>query len=395
MKTKIVAILAAAVMLFDLPFAGYQKQAKASLAKRYFPLNVGNSWTYTNYFVEPNEPNEPNEPPPPPPPPWPPPPPIVEFTFTITGTEEIDGHTYYIFNDHWNIFPPPPNGDGYEPTIGLETLFRYDPVTDTIIMSPHGGTPQIIRYNFTGGEWNAGSPLEWCRLKPGYVTCEVPAREFSDCIKFELGEFYTQPGKYTYGEYMAPNVGIIKYVIPGSGPSEGKEVTFKLKNYTIIPQPAIYATIDLEPDVFEVKVEAHKKPKKPGKPKWEYLRAFIELPADVNVADVNTATVNLCLNDTILAAAESPLIVENTLDVLFRLDPENVGAILGLEVTKVKVDECRIKVTAAFVPSQPIDLIELTVSGDMLYPGSFTGTDAVRVMLDKVDKHEGEEVDDE
>jgi hypothetical protein len=91
--------------------------------------------------------------------------------------------------------------------------------------------------------------------------------------------------------------------------------------------------------------------------------------------------VNLCLNDTILAAAESPLIVDNILDVLFRLDPHNVGAILGLEVTKVKVDECRIEVTTSAAPSQHIDLIELTVSGDFLYPGSFTGTDTVRAML--------------
>jgi hypothetical protein len=366
------------IIMVVLTLAGYQKQAKAGLAKRYFPLNVGNSWTYTNYFAE--EPNVPG-PGPAPPPPWPPPPPIVELTFTIIGTEEIDGHTYYVFNDHWNIFPPPPNGDGYEPTIGLKTLFRCDPTADRVIMRLRGSTIERIRYDFMGGEWNAGSPLEWCRLKPGYVTCEVPAGEFSDCIKFELGEFYTQPGKYTYGEYMAPNVGIIKYVIPGSGLSEGKEVTFKLKNYTIIPQPAIDVTIDLAPDLFEVKVEAHKKPKKPRKPKGEFLRAFIELPADISVADVNAATVNLCLNDITLATAESPLIVDNILDVLFRLDPDNVGTILGLEVTKVKVDECRIEVTAAAAPSQPIDLIELTVSGDFLYPGSFTGTDEVRVML--------------
>ena len=123
------------------------------------------------------------------------------------------------------------------------------------------------------------------------------------------------------------------------------------------------------------------KPKKPGKPKGEFLRAFIELPADVNVADVNAATVNLCLNDTILAAAESPLIVDNILDVLFRLDPDNVGAILGLGVTKVKVGNCRIEVAAAAAPSQPIDLIELSVSGELIHPGTFTGTDAVRVML--------------
>ena len=254
------------------------------------------------------------------------------------------------------------------------------------------GTPQIIRYNFTGNQWWPSTMIGLSQLKQSNVTCDVPAGEFSDCVNFGFGRSYSDPNYYSYGEYLAPNVGAIKYVRPGSGPSEGKKVTFALKSCEIIPEPAVPAMVDLDPDIFEVKVEAHKKPKKP---KGVFLRAFIELPADVNVADVNAATVNLYLNDTILAAAESPLILDNILDVLFRLDPENVGAVLSLEVTKVKVDECRIEVTTAAAPSQPIDLIELTVSGDLLYPGSFTGTDAVRVVLGNDDKHEYEEGDDE
>ena len=370
------------IIMVVLTLEGYEKEARASLAKRYFPLNVGNSWTYTNYFVEPNDPNEP------PPPGGPPIPPIVEFTFTIIGTEEIDGHTYYIFNDYFNIYPPPPT---FPPvpvsdspvTVGGEILFRYDLAADKVLM--HWAGEVVGRYDFTGEEWDPGGAFGWSRLKQVGVACNVPAGEFSDCINFQFDKVYcgpnvNEPDAYAHGEYLAPNVGNIKFVRPGGnflGLHEGQDVTFMLKSYTIIPEPAIKTMVDLDPDVFEVKVEAHKKPKKP---KEEFLRAFIKLPADVNVADVNAATVNLCLNDTILAAAESPLIVDNTLDVLFRLDLENVGAILGLEVTKVKVGNCRIEVTATAAPSQPIDLIELTVSGDLLYPGSFTGTDAVRVM---------------
>ena len=340
---------------------------------------MGNSWTYTNYFVEPIDPNEP--PPPAPPPPGPQ---KVEFTFTIIGTEEIDGHTYYKFDDYFSIFLPVP-GEDIRVTVGREVLFRHDLIADRVLMY-RGLVDDKIRYDFTGNEWY-DQPLGWCRIRQVGIVCDVPAGEFSDCINFQFGESYSHPGEYAYGEYLAPGVGTIKYV--------NRSSTFVLQSYTIVPEPAIQAMVDLEPDVFEVKVGAHKKPKNTRKPKGEFLRAFIELPADISVADVNAATVNLCLNDTTLAAAESPLIVDNILDVLFRLDLENVGAILSLEVIKVKVDECKIEVTTTAAPSQPIDLIEFTVSGDLLYPGSFTGTDAVRVMLGKDDKHEYEEGDDD
>jgi len=180
------------------------------------------------------------------------------------------------------------------------------------------------------------------------------------------------------------------------------------------PEPAIEAIVDLDPGVFEVKVkkpnepkEPNKpgKPKKPKKPKEEFLEAFIELPADVNAADVDVNTVTLSVNGTTLATAELPVIVDNVLDVLFSLDPNNVGTILGLEVTKVKVghDKVKVEATAGFggdveifssfptfppfppplppLPLQRIDLIELTVSGELIGGGSFSGTDAVRVML--------------
>ena len=158
-------------------------------------------------------------------------------------------------------------------------------------------------------------------------------------------------------------------------------------------EPAgIEVAVDLDPDFFEVKVKEPKEPKdpkkpkkvkKPKEPKEESLEAFIEFPADANVADVDVNTVTLSLNGATLATAELPVIVDNILDILFPLDPNNVGTILGLEVTKVKVHGGKIKVETTAVPSQPIDLIELTVSGELMGGGRFSGTDAVRVMLKK------------
>ncbi len=66
------------------------------------------------------------------------------------------------------------------------------------------------------------------------------------------------------------------------------------------------------------------------------------------------------------------------------------GIVVGLDVTedappslKVKVHGGNIKVETTAAPSQPIDLIELTVSGELMGGGRFSGTDAVRVMLKK------------
>jgi len=212
------------LIAFVLVLAGCQKEARATLAETYFPLNVGNSWTYTNG--------------------------TEEFTFTIIGTEEIDGHTYYKFNDYFNIHPPTPNGE-YRVTMGRETLFRYDAITDKVIMSPLGGTPQAIRYDFSGNEWNPGFAIGWCRLKQSGVNCIVPAGEFSDCINFQFSG-QQQDGEphdaYGHGDYLAPYVGNIKFVRPGgdyNGRLEGQDVTFELKSYTIIPEPATLLLLGL------------------------------------------------------------------------------------------------------------------------------------------------------
>jgi formylglycine-generating enzyme required for sulfatase activity/Tol biopolymer transport system component len=157
------------------------------------------------------------------------------------------------------------------------------------------------------------------------------------------------------------------------------------------PIETIEATINLDPDVFEVEVEEDQEPEEPEE---AFLTAFIELPAAVDPMDIDVETVTLSVDDTILATAESPAIEDNVLEVLFRLNLVNVSTILGLEVTEVEVDDEKIEVNATTAPAQAIDLIELTVSGDLTNGGSFTGTDAVRVVLEN-DEDDGDEGEDE
>ena len=129
--------------------------------------------------------------------------------------------------------------------------------------------------------------------------------------------------------------------------------------------------------------KGRKNVKKPKKPKEEFLRAFIELPDEIDVADVDVNTVTLSINDIILATAEAPLVVDNVLDVLFPVNINSVAELLGLDISDVKVHRHHVDVKVVTAPSQSIDLIELTVSGELVGGGSFTGTDAIRVELKK------------
>ena len=198
--------------LVSLALAGGVRGARADSYEHYFPLYVGNSWTYVNSDDGSIK------------------------TFTIIGTEEIRGDTYYKFDDYFS--------DHWEGKVteGHKVGFRYDPVTNRILMLTDG--KEIIRYNWGDLDtWNCWDShgLGLCRLKEYDVTCNVPSGEFNDCINFQFMATYCGPDAYGFGEYLAPNVGNIKYVVPGgeflSGPSEGDLVTFELQNYTIIPEP--------------------------------------------------------------------------------------------------------------------------------------------------------------
>ena len=226
MKMKLITIFLSALILFSVG------KVNAGLAEVYFPLNVGNSWTYIGYEAD-----------------WGGGEPIQkEYTFTIIGTEEIDGFTYYKFDDYFNVFSPPPN-DEWPVTMGREMLFRYD-TEDKVLMRPKSSYGyDIVRYDFTGNDWNPIFSIGWCRIKQYGLTCNVPGGQFSDCINFQLNRFTgEEPDAYANGEYLAPNVGNIKFVRPGGsflGLAEGQYVTFELENYTIVPEPSTILLLGL------------------------------------------------------------------------------------------------------------------------------------------------------
>ena len=80
--------------------------------------------------------------------------------------------------------------------------------------------------------------------------------------------------------------------------------------------------------------------------------------------------------------AEFEKVVDNVLFVLFPLNLTNVSNILGLDATRVRMRGRWIKVTVTTEPDQPIDLIKLTISGNLVDDGgSFTGEDVVRMKV--------------
>lgn len=193
--------------IVTLALAGGVREARAESHQNYFPLNVGNSWTY----VDCNDGST--------------------KTFTIIGTEKNNGHIYYKFDDYWG-----------EVREGEEYLFRYEAnrvlMWDSWWYNRHG--EEVVRYDFTGGDYWDGGIYGICRLKRGDVSCNVPAGEFSDCINFQFLGMDCGPDCYGYGEYMAPNVGNVKYVDPGGEcygceEKEGDTVTFELQSYRIVP----------------------------------------------------------------------------------------------------------------------------------------------------------------
>lgn len=142
--------------------------------------------------------------------------------------------------------------------------------------------------------------------------------------------------------------------------------------------PSIGETeIDLAPDLFEVEVEVGKEPEESED---SLITCYIAVPEGYDINDIDVSTVTLSLDETILATAEYFDAIDNILVVNFKLDLNNVSGILGIEVAEVESDEEKVEVKALDYLDKEIELIELTISGDFLDGGSFTGSDAIRVM---------------
>ena len=157
----------------------FSEQAEASTVENYFPFHVGNQWTYTDG--------------------------TKELTFSIIGTQEINGHTYYKFDDYFSA-----GLGGAGQTMGTEVLLRYDTELDAVLMYLHfrGEDVDITRYDFSGCGWVMAGLSS--RLKQRCVTCDVPAGQFSHCINFQFLGYDAGPDCYGYGEYLAPGGGCVK-----------------------------------------------------------------------------------------------------------------------------------------------------------------------------------------
>ena len=93
MAARILFRISIAVLLFILTtvtdvYASHQN---------YFPLAVGNSWTYINYYDS------------------------STITLTITRAELINGRVYYVFNDYFDVLI---HSDTWPVTEGEEVFMR-------------------------------------------------------------------------------------------------------------------------------------------------------------------------------------------------------------------------------------------------------------------------------
>jgi len=172
------------------------KPAQAQSHQNYFPLNIGNSWTYTDG--------------------------AEEKTFIITGTEQINGHTYYKFDDYVRICGFP-GYDSYPPDDN-DIFFRYDPCSDTVLQYWPSINEDRVRYDFSQNTWGDGGN----QLIQTGLTCTVPAGTFDSCCKFR---FATDLACGDFNEMLAPGVGNIRFDTPETG-------TFELKRYTIASPPS-------------------------------------------------------------------------------------------------------------------------------------------------------------
>ncbi len=173
--------------------------------EKYFPLHIGSSWTYSNG--------------------------ANELTFTITGAEQHNNRTYYVFSDYFMVR----DGTATGPTEGQEVLLRYDPIENRVMQWLDG--QEGVRYDLS---LQQGESSEGGYLRQDGVDCNVPAGSFHDCKNFAFGKTRCGrcgPDAYGVGEYLAPDVGDVRYVRPGgkSGDdaNEAQWEDFQLQTYTV------------------------------------------------------------------------------------------------------------------------------------------------------------------
>ena len=174
-------------------------------AYNFIPLQLNNSWTYSNGEEE--------------------------LTFTVIGEETIGDHKYYRLNDYFQVFDP------YgEVTAAREVLLRYDSLTDALLVYDAGS--EYVRYDYTRPPYWESGPI-FGRTRQTGVTATVPAGQFSGCLNFAYVGTWCGPDAWWFGEYLAPGIGLVRYVVPGGefcgGDQEGDVHTYELVSAAFYP----------------------------------------------------------------------------------------------------------------------------------------------------------------
>ena len=175
--------------------------------EEYFPLYVGNSWTYSKVDDQ------------------------STITFTITGTS----FGYYGFDDYTDVC-------GFYTS---DYSFKYNPISDKFLQysSTYG---DMVRYDFSGNTWTNFDPTMHRMVKSG-VTCTVPAGTFYNCYEFWFG-INTWCGWHY--EILAPGVGCIEF-------QEGfPDKRFQLQSASMLPEPKLTLEGD-NPDTAIVTWHSH------------------------------------------------------------------------------------------------------------------------------------------
>jgi hypothetical protein len=173
-------------------------RVEAAWGETYFPLQVGNSWTYVGEGGSTKR-------------------------FTIVGTQEIEGNTYYRFDDCYQACGFP----GWHSEGGVDLLFRHDTESSKVLQYCPSSKQDLVRLDFSGEMWGAfGNQL----VQSG-LSRTVPVGAFDDCLEFQYGMLVFCG---VFREILAPGVGTIAFFSSWDG-------EFQLQNYTIVPEPSTFA----------------------------------------------------------------------------------------------------------------------------------------------------------
>jgi hypothetical protein len=169
------------------------RRAEAGWADEYYPLHVGNSWTYLGDDR-------------------------ATRTFTLIAAQTVDGTTYYEFDDCFQACGFP----GWHPEDGVDLLLRYDAESAKVLQYCPCNKQDIVRLDFSGQMWGpCGNQL----VQSGFSRA-VPAGAFDDCVQFEYA-MLVDCG--VFHEILAPGVGTIAFFSSWEG-------EFQLQSYLIVPE---------------------------------------------------------------------------------------------------------------------------------------------------------------